>query len=356
MENESKGDKIIDEKAILEVASAAIPSEIESGKVSNENTLDYTVNPILNFGFSLLNYRPEPAYWMNLSFLNYQLRPPVKPDTLGYNYNGDPIIVDGSYISLEPGYNVFAGKTKLFSSNPEINPRINENILYHTDYSYSYGLNVALQEKHLRFVSGINYMKYNEIYHQPKTSQLVENSFGYEYYEYTDWVNDTAWILDLEAWIQGDTVYFGRVDSVLCNFSDSTLVMLSDTTYIFDTLTYSNQFTYVEIPLIGGYTFGTGKLMLTPQTGVILAFLNSASGKYPSSLEQSYAINNLYPLRQFTAKWYAGLNLRWYFANNFGVLAEPWFTADLLPLYSKNVDINRYNISYGIRLGISVRL
>jgi len=68
--------------------------------------------------FPFQNYRPDPAYWSNLNFLDYEFRQPVIPDTIGVDFKGDPIVVAGSYLSLEPGYSLISGRTQLKRLKP----------------------------------------------------------------------------------------------------------------------------------------------------------------------------------------------------------------------------------------------
>lgn len=302
-----------------------------------------------------LRFNPDPDIWEKLA-LSQGLRPtPIVPDTLGYDYRGTPIIVAGQYISFEPNYSGFYTGGNIFSTRPEI--RITDKSpIFSQNYSYAYNVHVALQSRHLRVLSGLGYSVNSESYQQISSESSIQTRFEYNTFEYQDWQRDTTWLLDLDAWLHGDTVYFPFVDSTLVNLTDSTVEIVYDTIFRKDTALYNNKYTYYEVPLIAGYSFHLKNWSITPQTGVVFGFLSSSAGSYPVSDELSYNMTNMYPMRQVLVSWYAGLNVRYYFMENLGLMAEPWFTRTLTPLYCDNVSLNRNQTRLGIRLGLSIRI
>ncbi len=326
-------------------------------ELSTESPIFIQRLPISSFQ-QKLKFKPEPYDFERLAFGSFmQLHQPIVPDTLGYDSRGEPIVVAGQYFSYEPFWSVVSGRTHLFSQNEEMAVNLRDNpVEYNIVNTGSSGLHVAFQHRHFRAVSGLAYTNYRETYTQESSTSIVQYSIEHYIRQFEGWQRDTSWILDLNSWLQGDTVYFAFVDSVYFSYSDTIMTVLADTVTKREINQRNAEYAYFEIPIIAGYTFQHRNWYITPQTGLLTGFFTRASGYYPTDTGLSLEMSNLHPLRSVQFSWYAGCNLRYYFSHNVGIMAEPWVTRSLTPAFSKDVALNRYNMRYGLRIGLSVRI
>lgn len=89
----------------------------------------------------------------------------------------------------------------------------------------------------------------------PETRMSIENSLVWNHFRREEFVNDTTWILDMDALLQGDTVWIPFVETLTTYIDDSVQQETTDTLFITHRVRRSSQLQFLEIPVQFGYTF-----------------------------------------------------------------------------------------------------
>jgi hypothetical protein len=284
-------------------------------------------------------------------------RDEIVPDTVGIDAFGEPIVIYNNCVSIEPYFGVSSAISQYSALTTENNllaanyqNGVNSNISYH------YGMLINLRQNDFNISCGLSYSHINEDLNTEKINQIITEYPYFDYFEnqYTDY--DTTLILDLNAWLQGDTVYYELIDSININFTDSVLLFSNDTVYNSIFNHYKNSATYFEIPLSIGYSFGGKNLSITPSVGVVTGFLSGATGTYlnPSTGNNS-EITVLKPYNKLLFSLQGSVKFRYYFEQHFGIMLEPWYRQNLNNVYQDISGVYKTDMRYGINFGLTYR-
>jgi hypothetical protein len=261
------------------------------------------------------------------------------------------------YVAFEP-YIGFSFSRPIYSS---INSENSLFALRYTEgtsqvWSQHYGLSINIVSGNLNISSGLSYAVLNENLSIKTTTETISEYSYFDYFESQQTDYDTTFILDLDAWLQGDTIYHAHIDSTQILINDSAILFTSDTAFNTISNLYSNTISYVEIPLIFGYSFGNNKINFTPSAGLITGFLSGASGGYINPITGSHSeITLLKPYNKILLTLQTSIKLRYYITDNFGILAEPWYRYSLNNIFDNSADIKKTDHRLGLNLGLTYR-
>ena len=351
-----------EQKNAIQIPFNNKPQTIEP-KLENNNTengLQTIINkwmPILSPKSFHLQYIPSPDTYIQISSNSEIKRDEIVPDTIGYDAFGEPIIIPDTYVSFEP-YIGFSFSQPNFSS---LNSENNLLALRYTGgtsqvWSQHYGLSINIISGNFSISSGLSYAVLNENLNIKTVTETVSESSYFDYFENQQTDYDTTLILDLDAWLQGDTIYYAHIDSTQIIVSDSAIMFTTDTTFSTISNQYNNTISYVEIPLVFGYSFGNKQINITPSAGLIAGFLSGATGGYINPTTGSYSeITLLKPYNKILLTLQTSIKLRYYITDNFGILAEPWYRYSLNNVFDKSTNIMKTDHRIGLNLGLSYR-
>ena len=313
--------------------------------------------PKLNAASFLLSYMPDPQNYVEIPPGKYNHRNDIVPDTVAFDVSGEPIVIPDSYISIEPFVGTSWGYPKYFASqseNIELTSQYTNGVSQ--KWSKHYGLCVSAQSGSFSITSGLLYSVFEESLEVETKNQVISEFSYYNLFENEHTLYDTTWALDLDAYLQGDTVYVPLVDSVVFVYTDSVIQFSTDTSSQNITNNYQNSVSYVEIPLIFGYTFGSKSFRVTPGIGAIAGFLSGVKGTYLlSSTGTPVEATLLQPYNKLILSLYGSVKIQYYFDDNFGVMAEPWYRQNLNNIYQDIAGVKKNDYRYGVNIGLTYR-
>lgn len=236
----------------------------------------------------------------------------------------------------------------------------NNNISGKTTNSNTLSGGILIEAKHLNlsFQTGISYSKladkpnYQYLSFR-KDSILVTQIEHGGYYNYFD-----VQILNLDSLLLNK-------DSVFITIHDSEFVATSDTiskyeSNIVKTIDHKrtyNSYSYIEIPLIAGYTFSQGKLNLTLKAGIITGILFKTTGYLPSPYSEFGTIevdNN--SSRKVILSGMAGIEAAYDVSSHVSIIAAPIYRFNLSSVFKNDYIIDERIKSVGIKLGFKYKL
>jgi hypothetical protein len=217
-----------------------------------------------------------------------------------------------------------------------------------------FGFNVSLQRKRLVIQSGIAYHLIGENnQYDAKSKQWIKNDENeWEYYN--------------KQIVKIDTVYhFGIVsyNQTIVNAKDSTLLTKYDSVFVYhndSNMINANgktKISYLELPLLLGYQFNSGKFSITPMAGITMGYLLQSNGSYinksitgietihEGKILNAYAFNYLFKLQvayQFTSHWMVSL--------------LPQYKSNIISVSPKSSGINTKYRSLGASIGLAYKL
>ena len=215
--------------------------------------------------------------------------------------------------------------------------------------AYGTGFRIEARGRNYLIESGLSYFDFSQ---QAKynTSDFIFNDVST--WNYWDTTYQTIDTIDSYYQVVGiDTIWIYETETNTITLSDSLLTTVIDTLKDEQTYLFSNNFKYIEIPLIFGYSFNSNRFTTSIKAGLITSLLwraNFQSLTSPSA-NDVYAFNhNDFPTVQFHL--YTGLEVRYYIGARYFVFGESFYRQSFKPFAVRN-DINyRFN-SYGIKLG-----
>jgi hypothetical protein len=140
----------------------------------------------------------------------------------------------------------------------------------------NWGLEGRVSRKKIFAQVGIRYSVFGLNADYPFTITNVDSSRShYEVNIQNEWIQHTVWV-----WSQNSGVvyYIPARDSNLIQHIDSTWKSLIDTSINKRNEVSQNRFRYVEIPILIGYQFGSGKIVTELSGGIALGFLSKMKG------------------------------------------------------------------------------
>ncbi|MDD3685404.1 MAG: hypothetical protein PHE56_01435 [Bacteroidales bacterium] len=331
---------------------------INNSGISNQikPNLDLSLSKVFIKNSKLLTYKPQWFEKADKAFAGIPEYEVIVKDTIGYNYKGEPVVVDKSWFEAGLYYSPYLFDVKTKTLNQEL---LSNNLMYNKgvqpELSWSAGLSLSYNYNRFRIESGVLFGRQSESFSQMIKAYDTLTVYSYNYFENSAWDYDTTMILDLDEYLQGNIVYIPYVDSSRYYFTDSLLVSKQDSVLQDRLLTAESKLSYFGVPIIGGYEFSYGKFIITPKAGVVLGILQNHSGTAYRILDGNIVEVSALDFNKFTLNYYGAINLQYRTGEHFGLFAEPYMSGALISEFKKLNPADRRSTRYGVRLGISYR-
>lgn len=303
-----------------------------------------------------LTYRPLWTDLADFAFVGLPEREVIVYDTIGYNYLGQPVVVEKSWFGVDLFFTPYICNYNSVLLNNELESNYefySKNIK--PGFSYSAGLGFSYNYNHFRIETGVSYHRINENISQNLAAYDTITCYDFEYFENEAWDYDTTMILDLDEYIQGNIVYIPYVDSTLIVFTDSVQIPYLDSVLNNKLVTAANAYHIIDIPLIAGYEFTYGNLSVTPKAGIITSILIDRSGTAFNLLNREIQDASAMPDNKLIFDYYAALNLQYKITKHTSIFVEPHIRGDINSMYNSTYAISEKSRKYGIKTGISYK-
>ena len=308
--------------------------------------------------FKLKNVKYSPL-WFEIAdnvFKNQVALPENIHDTIAYNYLNEPIIRQSKYFSVELFATPYLHNYAITLNNPELQAnfdRYKANI--DPCLSYAFGLGLAYNYNNVRFETGISYFRLNEDYTHNYQDIDTLISYSTEYFINETMVNDTIWVLDLDEYLQGNTVYRPYINQNLVYELDSIVTSNVDTVLVDKTIQIQSRYNIIDIPLLGGYEFTFDRFSITPKAGVILGAMILRTGNCLNVADGQIHQASQVPNASMLFDYYVATNLQYKVGKSISFFAEPHLRGNIGTMHQKTYPIAQKGFRYGIKTGISLR-
>lgn len=346
--------------------SKIVENEINYNSFITENKNDLQTRDIqayskiphfLNLNKPLYLRYPELKIPTDSLLNNFIANNEIKRDTIGYDFGGVPIVEDKSFFRLSLYYDYyFSNKYRFELNNPEIQNEFNtfsQNLK--DNNSFGFGLGLDYFYKRLYINSGISYFYNRQKINFDKVETEINTITDFQYFDNSVWIYDTVWFLDLDEYLNGNIVYIPHVDSINFVFKDSISIARNDT--VLKNLSFSaeSRLSYIEIPVVFGYSFKTGKLEFIPKAGIIGGMLIDKKGNFYNVYSNEISPIAEIPFRKFNLDYYISLNLNYSITKRFGIYVEPYFRGNVINSFNGIYALDLRSMRYGLRTGISYK-
>ena len=225
--------------------------------------------------------------------------------------------------------------------------------------SFSYGILAEAKKKRISVQTGLIYSNfidrpnYQTSNYQIDTSMVTQIIPG-GYYNYY-----TVLILDLDTYLAtGNSVYINVLDSTFIPENDTLIVQQISARKFSEYKRTSNSYTYIELPLIAGYTLPFGKINLTLRSGVIAGLLTFSDGNIPSPYsEQGTAeiIQNT-QCNKFVLSGMAGIEIGYNVSSRISIVTSPVYRFNLNSVLKSDYIVDQRFKSFGVKFGVKYHL
>ncbi|MFH0865344.1 MAG: outer membrane beta-barrel protein [Bacteroidota bacterium] len=206
-----------------------------------------------------------------------------------------------------------------------------------TSYSWSAGIEGKIDFNHWFFQTGLNYSKISSV-----------SEFRYTY----SGIDTLGWHLD--------TMFIYLYIDSLGNCNDSISYSWSPLTGL---VSYdkkkkaSMQISYLQIPVMAGYSISRGKFQYSVSGGISLGIPLSISGRMIET--DNYTIsgveNQSLPLRKIVYSGLLRAGVNYIISPRYSIFAQPSINYTFNSVFDKEYPVNQKYITYGLRMGISYR-
>ena len=312
-----------------------IVTEIEEFKeksIINEIIGFEKINPAI---LKSLSYSPDIYEILDKYFKNYNNKDVIIYDTVGVDYKGDDIVIKKNYFEIsafksfeKPSFHFAAINSEYVS---EIDDFARNTI---PQKSWALGLSVAYNYRNIWFESGLQYNYIEETGLARVRDRMSLEVTYFEYESYQTWQTDTlAWILDLDEYLQGNTVFIPFLDSTQILITDSVLHTRYDTIDYVNIINYNNNYRIIGVPLLFGYELSAGKFSFTPKAGLIAGVLIKRDGTLYNIENATVQDAGELILKPFIFDYYASLNIKLKVSNSFALYVEPNIRGSIKSIY-----------------------
>lgn len=322
----------------------------------NINKTNYKLNKLLRNLNHSLTYQPTPFDLADKIILGIPKQDQITYDTLGVDYHGNPILSEKSYFAIDIyftpywlQYNTAVLNLELQNNIENYQNNINPNL------SYSAGIGFAYSFNKIRFETGIGYLQIHESFNSNINSYQESSHSYYNYFDNEIWQTYTVNILDLDEYLQGNTVYYEHTDSILNMVPDSILVTYMDSTLISKDVNAQNIYHIIDVPVVFGYEIGNGKFSVTPKAGIIGSMLIKRAGTYYNITHNDIMSTEDCPDTKFLFDYYGAMNLQYKISNKISLYVEPHVRVDINSMYDKSYALSQKSKKFGIKTGIQFK-
>ncbi len=216
------------------------------------------------------------------------------------------------------------------------------------------GLLVQATHMNISFQAGISLSSFTDRPNYQFTGYTMDTSLVTQiipggYYNYT-----SIPILDLDYYLQtGDSEYIWVLDSTFIPKNDTLVVQQVDVRKYTEYKRTHNTFTYVELPVMAGYTFSQGKVNLTLRGGVVFGLLSYSSGAIPSPYSESGTAeiqnNNC---KKILLSGITSLEIAYDATSRISIVTAPVYRFNLSSVFKNNYLVDQRFRSFGIKFGV----
>jgi len=306
--------------------------------LTNENIRDFSKLNYMTLLYKNLNFE------QNYNNLNYR-------DVNDYNIKKWHWYVE-AFMTMTNNNSIYYNKSK------ELNATA-----YHyanNDRPNNFCGGFLFETKHLNFSfeTGLNCSKltsrpsYNDVSYSRDTTFTTEitHSGYYNYFEIQ--------ILNLDSLLENDdSIYITIHDSIFIPTTDTIVKpVINIKNNISKTKTY-NSYSYIELPLIMGYTFSQGKLSLTLRAGVIAGLLTKTSGYLPNPYSEFGKVevdNNT--VRKLLFSGIIGLEMAYNVSDKISITLSPLYKFSLTSVNKNDFIVDEKFKNTTLKLGIKYKL
>jgi hypothetical protein len=188
--------------------------------------------------------------------------------------------------------------------------------------------------------SGLEYSVYGENVRYNYTTNTVD--LQNSYYSY-----DTTWV-----WIYDPPVY-GEPHPIAIDSSWNAVYEKIEMTSI-----VKNRFQFIEIPLIAGFQTNKRKLNFEIGTGISFGWLISCKGNLPDiSLNSLSELGKSTPfLQKTTFNYILNAGIEYNLNETWSIILKPNYKQNLLSFFTKDYDISQKYHTFGVIMGIRIKL
>lgn len=343
----------------------------ETGKITDynkENTTDIAdkeINSVVkdlmpprlkvNYKY-MLTYKPQWSELADIAFEGVPELDVITHDTIGYNYLGDPVVVEKSWFTAEAFFSPYMCDYNYELLNQELESNYNfYSANKKSGFIYSAGLGFSYTNNRFRVETGVAYHILNGNINREIACYDTLTSYVFNYFEAEKWDYDTTMILDLDEYLHGNIVYIPYVDSTLVTYTDSIETAYKDSVLVNKLILANNRYHIIDIPLIAGYEFAYGKFSVTPKAGIIAGIVVKNSGTAFNIMDGQIYDAALLPVNRVLFDYYAAVNLQYRISEHTSVFVEPHIRGDINSMYRETYAISEKTRKYGIKTGISFR-
>jgi len=267
------------------------------------------------------------------------------------NWKGEPVCTDPFRWSADVFFALsdMRMKTKTVNHNDQFINEMSEKPLN----MFSAGAVLNFQKGHFSLHGGLAYTQsgfsseYNSLHYKTDTVVISWITDG-GYFQY-----DTLWVLNLDSLINGNPTYVAVLDSHFVYTSDTLSVNKPVTTKEVVSATTVTRISYIEIPLLAGYSLTSGKLSYRVKAGVIPGLLFYSKG----SMASPYAKYGDMPadrevLNQWSLSGYTSFEIHYQPFARLGFSAEPFYRHSLTGLFNNNFPYQTRLSAAGCRFAV----
>jgi hypothetical protein len=220
--------------------------------------------------------------------------------------------------------------------------------------NYSFGANINCNLNNWELQSGVAYSNLQENFDYVIRTLHIDTTESYEY-EYGGYFEyDTLWFVNIDTLIAtGDTLWVPHINSSWIETVDSTLITDIDTIVFQHPNEILNRYSYLEIPLIFGYSINREKFSYILKGGIITGIFLNAKGK-TFSLQSDNTVTDLTDELNFMKlnfTLYFSVGIIYKMSNNLNLLVEPFYRKSINSMFD-NYPISNKHRSYGIKIGM----
>lgn len=291
---------------------------------------------------------------LNAEIGNREFTASFIPDTVGWNANNEPIVMEPTkwFLNASSGISYTQSRVEAVTSEYENYAAIrNSRESGGLSKFSSAGLSLSMQHKNLLVSSGVNLFRHGETY--TSNANEVIQKYYYQRFETGYYQYDTVFITNIDSMLSGNPYQVAHVNREWVSRKDSQLI--SD----YDTLTFGdvsslNQYTYFEIPITAGVMIERKKFDYSVQGGLIGGLFLSANGRTLSCCDQktNVSLKNNIPYNKFLLSAVLETGLTYKVTNNLGIFGSAYIRQGLTNMASGNPGFRQVHTVTGVRFGV----
>lgn len=207
-------------------------------------------------------------------------------------------------------------------------------------WTWSAGADIRVHFKNWFIQTGINYSSYKN-----------NKDFNYSYSVY-DSVNshfeyDTTWV-----WVYNPP----NLGFPLMTGIDTIWVPVYQDIHVEDQ--GKNEWSYLEIPVLIGHQFVSGKFGFEVASGVSMGFLTKSKGSLPrfpgtEGMENLEDLNGV--INKTMLNWLLQVGISYQLSERWSIIAQPYYKQSLQSVFDKNYPIDQRFKAFGLKCGLRVR-